>query len=283
MLIPLAVALDLALGEPPLAAHPTRWFGKIVEVFDRRDYGRFNLAVGTLCVLSCVSFALVISLAVPYPLSVFWHLYLLFSAVSVKSMVQHARRCLPRMESNAVQMLVSRRVEDLSYSQRCSAVIESIAENFVDGFFAPLFYFSLLGLPGAMVYKAVNVCDAMIGYRKGKYEEFGKFAAKLDDALNFIPSRLSLLFFEVLKRGSLAYGLKMNPKLNGCSIAAMSYVLGVKLEKRHHYTLPGKEAGSEDVERAIGVYYKLCAMATVFCTMLSFLTARDPLVHLLGF
>ena len=71
-----------------------------------------------------------------------------------------------------------------------AAAVESVAENASDSFVAPLFYYALLGLPGALVYRAVNTLDAMIGYR-GRYEYLGKAAARLDDLLNLVPARLT--------------------------------------------------------------------------------------------
>ena len=75
------------------------------------------------------------------------------------------------------------------------AAAESAAENFSDGFVAPVFWFLLLGLPGLLAYKAVNTLDSMIGHRNARYEAFGKVAARLDDAVNFLPARLAGLLF----------------------------------------------------------------------------------------
>lgn len=255
-----AIFLDLTFGEPPLRLHPVYWFGKIVQFFDKFDLKDLNFVWGILCTISCTSFAVFLSLLPSFiPVTPFWEIYLLFSSISIKSMVDHVKRCLPDMKAEEVQKIVSRDAFKLNFNQRCSAVIESTSENFVDGFFSPLFYYSILGLPAAMFYKAVNICDAMIGYRKGKYEKFGKFAARLDDVLNFIPARLSLIFYEFFKRGSISFALKNNPKLNGCSMAAIAYVLDVKLEKPGYYVIPGKrEPELEDVKRTIKTFYKLC-------------------------
>ncbi|MCS7121759.1 MAG: adenosylcobinamide-phosphate synthase CbiB [Archaeoglobaceae archaeon] len=260
-----ALLLDLIFGEPPLKVHPVYWFGKIVQFFDKFDLGKLNFFWGFLCTTSCITFATILAL-IPFPV---WEIYLLFSSISIKSMVDHVKRCLPDMKVEEVQKIVSRDVSKLNYPQRCSAVIESTSENFVDGFFSPLFYYSIFGIVGAMVYKAVNICDAMIGYRKGKYEKFGKFAARLDDVLNFIPARISLIFYEMMRRGSASFALKYNPKINGCSMAAMAYVLGVKLEKPGYYVIPGgREPELKDVEKTIKIFYKLCLISSVFCIIL---------------
>ncbi len=273
-LLLIAVLLDIVVGEPPLLLHPVYWMGRIVTVLERV---RFSSAVlefvyGALVTVAVAAFALLLSL-LPLPwFTALWHCYLLFSSISVKSMVEHAERCIrDGIDREAVQMIVSRDTSKLSDEQLCSAVIESVAENYVDGLVSPLFYFSLLGLPGVMFYKAVNTCDAMMGYRTGRYEYFGKFAARLDDVLNYIPSRLSLLFFEILKRGSAGYGLRKKVKLNGCTIAAMSHLLGVKLEKPGKYSLPGRNADVGAVEESIRAFKLLSLMAVAtFATITAF-------------
>jgi len=245
----LAILLDLTIGEPPVFIHPVCLFGKIVEIFKkfRRNFKPVvDFLYGVLTVLAVVLIALLLSKIQIFLIEV----YLLFNCIGNGIIRQN------------VQKIVSRDVSKLNDYQLCSAVIESIAENFVDGVFSPLFYFAIFGLPGALIYRAVNVCDAMIGYKK--YYYFGKFAARLDDLLNYIPARLSLILFEVLKRGSIKYGIKNNVKLNGCAISAMSYVLGVKLEKPGYYSLPGRYPKVEDVFKAIDVFKKLCMLAVLF-------------------
>ncbi len=281
ILLVIAFGLDLAFGEPPLIVHPVFWFGKIVEFFDKFRSGKpgYDFVLGTLTVLSVVTFAYLLC---SIPLNVFvktlWGAYLLFSSISVRSMVSHVEECIKsNMDPEKVQMIVSRDTSKLSTYQLNSAVIESVAENFVDGVFAPIFYFVIFGLPGAVIYRAVNVCDAMVGYRNEKYEYFGKFAARLDDILNYIPSRISLLLYEIVKRGSFVYGIKNRVKLNGCTIPAMSYVLEVKLEKPGSYSLPGRFPDIEDVTKSIKLFKKL-SMAT-FLLAISFLYFKVILIN----
>ncbi len=193
-----ALMLDAAIAEPPAFLHPVVWFGKVISGFERLRFERrwMEILYGAFCCLTVIALALILAfLPLPHPLNLLWAVYLLFSSVSVKSMVDHAKACVVNgVDRKAVQMIVSRNTEELSDEQLCSAVIESMAENYVDGVVAPLFYFAIFGVAGAVVYRAVNTCDAMIGYRRGRYEAFGKFAARLDDMLNYIPARLSLLF-----------------------------------------------------------------------------------------
>ncbi|TNE37404.1 MAG: cobalamin biosynthesis protein [Alphaproteobacteria bacterium] len=91
----------------------------------------------------------------------------------------------------AVSRIVGRDPESLDEAGVARAGIESLAENFSDGTIAPLFWFAFLGLPGLCAYKAINTLDSMIGHRNERYEYFGKFAARLDDAVNYVPARLT--------------------------------------------------------------------------------------------
>ena len=128
--------------------------------------------------------------------------------------------------------------------------MESVAESTCDSLVAPLFYFLLLGVPGAIGYRVVNTLDSMIGYH-GKYEYLGKFAARLDDVLNFIPARLTALLlvlaaFVMKRNGRKAWqtALREHAKTEspnaGWPMAAMAGALDVRLEKVGHYQL-GKE------------------------------------------
>ncbi|MEH6546860.1 MAG: adenosylcobinamide-phosphate synthase CbiB [Sneathiella sp.] len=94
----------------------------------------------------------------------------------------------------AVSHIVGRDPKTLDESGVSRAAIESLAENFSDGTVAPLFWFTLLGLPGLCGYKAVNTLDSMIGHRNDRYEYFGKLAARIDDVVNYIPARITGIF-----------------------------------------------------------------------------------------
>ncbi len=201
----LALLWDLLLGEPPSLVHPVVWYGKIVGFLDkrwRRGGPLPDFFAGTLLTLVVVAFALALSLLpfrLPPPLSYALALYFLKSSFAVRSLHEHVARTVTDdlgEKRKAVSMIVSRNTRELDETHLNSAAIESLAENLNDSVVAPpLFYFLLLGLPGAMVYRAVNTLDAMIGYRNERYEFFGKFAARLDDVLNFIPARLTVLLY----------------------------------------------------------------------------------------
>ncbi len=267
----LAILFEILRAEPPLIIHPTVWFGKIVSYLDRKLPP--SILAGLIPPFSTVILAIFLSKIpeiFPFPLNLILSSYLLYTTISIKSMIEHASSCISgnRILANRVQMIVSRDTRNLNEHQLCSAVIESVSENFVDGVLSPLFYFSLFGLKGALIYKAVNTCDAMLGYRKGKYEKFGKISARLDDILNYLPSRISLIFYAFLSKKAFICGIKKNPKLNGNSISAMAGLLSVTLEKTGEYSIDcGKKPEINDVLKSLK-YFKLFSIAAVISAVL---------------
>jgi len=287
----IAFFLDILIGEPPTFIHPTVWFGKIVEFLDKKWKRRghiLDFTVGTIVTLTVISFAYMLALIVvnlPPLIKIVTESYFLFCAISIKSMIEHAKKTVrdEYVVAEEVKKIVSRDVSKLDQHRLASAVIESIAENFVDGVFAPLFYYTLFGIPGALVYKAINTCDAIIGYRTNRYIWFGKFSARLDDLANYIPARLSVLLFITLDIRCIRVvkeyrGIKLN---GGYPISAMAGVLQVTLEKPGHYAVKaGRLPMVKDIYRAIGIYWRLSVIALIifaivhllknFCEYLNF-------------
>lgn len=268
MLPLVALLIDRWVGEPPNALHPVVWMGKLTGVLiglpERLASplvpGRFVQLLWGACVtlvvagtFSAVTFVLLTEIA-PWPVSSF-----LVSAILLKTTLSldGLRKAAETMQSAlttdreaaryALRNLCSRDPSSLDETQLATATVESLAENASDSLVAPLFYFALLGVPGAMAYRAVNTLDAMIGYR-GRYEYLGKAAARLDDLLNLIPARLTalLLLLAGLARGHQArsgYAVlardhsKPESPNAGWPMAAMAGLLGVQLDKPGHYVL----------------------------------------------
>ncbi|NJF25651.1 adenosylcobinamide-phosphate synthase CbiB [Thermococcus sp. Bubb.Bath] len=266
----LALAWDLVLGEPPSELHPVVWFGKIVDFLDshyRRCSPVLDFMVGLFTALIVITFAFLLSIlpfCPPFPLNYILAAYFLKSSFAVRSLHEHVSRTITNdigEKRKAVSMIVSRDTKALDEAHLNSASIESLAENLNDSVVAPLFYFLLFGLPGVVVYRAVNTLDAMLGYRNERYEFFGKFSARLDDVLNFIPARLTVLLYLPLGgRKILEYCKMARFKINSDKpMAAMSAVLGVWLEKSGVYGFPGREPKNEDIKRALRVYWTIVA------------------------
>jgi adenosylcobinamide-phosphate synthase len=162
----------------------------------------------------------------------------------------------------ALRSLCSRDPSRLDAPLLVAATVESVAENASDSVVAPLFYYALFGVPGAIAYRAVNTLDSMIGYH-GRFEYIGKVAARLDDALNYLPARITAGL--LLLGGSLARrdpragwsvlrrdGRKTESPNAGQPMATMAGLLGVQLEKIGHYRLgdPGEPLVAAQIDRA---------------------------------
>lgn len=267
LILALASALDLALGDPPNAIHPVAWMGKVISFLEQGGNKRrpvFQFIYGLLMALFTMAlFVIPAYFIVFYLKSLSFPAYIVVAAVLLKctfsirglqraAVVVKKLLVEDKLEEARLELrsLVSRHTKDLPRPLLVSAAIESVAESTCDSFVAPLFYFLLLGIPGAIGYRVVNTMDAMIGYH-GKYEYLGKFAARLDDILNFIPARLTALLLVlaafVMKtngRNSWQTALSEHTRTEspnaGWPMAAMAGALNVQLVKVGHYKL-GKD------------------------------------------
>ncbi len=222
IVIPAAVALDMFLGDPRRLPHPVRWMGNAItalEPFCRRwrlplvvsgGIFWFMLVAGTgLLVWSGAAAVNVINPKA----GIILQIILIYYAISARSLFQEAmavHRALAEdnLESarKRVAMIVGRDTRELSASEVARAAVETVAENLVDGFAAPLFFAALGGAPLALMYKMVNTLDSMVGYKDDDYRLFGKVSARMDDLWNYLPARLSVpliaLAAELYRKGS---------------------------------------------------------------------------------
>ena len=224
IVLTLAFVFDYLIGDPVYPFHPTRLVGKIITFFENilEKFNLFNVFGGVIFALSVLaaalsfySFLAFLFRELNYYIYVAFEIFVLYSTIALKDMMIHTDRVYSALldkdlkkAQNAVQMIVGRDAKKLDEVGVVSAVIESLSENFVDGFFAVVFWYMLGSVVGyllgkdilffggffAFMYRVVNTMDSMVGYRNTRYEKFGKFAAKLDDFFNFIPARLSVIF-----------------------------------------------------------------------------------------
>lgn len=264
----LALAIDRWLGEPAARWHPVVWMGHYLSwvgafIAPQRaqtgaaDYKRFGL--GALAWLAGAALVLIVSAALQQAVQQLPALLgLLLLGLLLKPLL--AWRML-RGEVLAVEAalteslpagrarlawLVSRDVQALSAAEVRESAIESLAENLNDSVVAPIFWFVLLGLPGAALYRFANTADAMWGYR-GLYQGrdwawAGKWAARADDVLSWLPARLTALLLALVNGGLSLRGLRREagrtPSPNsGWPMAAMALSLGVSLHKPGVYVL----------------------------------------------
>lgn len=214
----LGFLLDLVLGDPYCFPHPIRLIGKLVTVTEKMlrgmwirkkekkaDYNGKELWQGIgLVFIVMISVAAVTSfvLAMAYRLHpilgaavecIMTYKILAVKCLKVESMKVY--QCLksgnPEQARKAVSMIVGRDTERLDEEGIAKAAIETVAENTSDGVIAPMLYLAVGGPILGFLYKAINTMDSMIGYKNDKYLYFGRAAAKLDDFVNFLPSRIS--------------------------------------------------------------------------------------------
>ncbi|MEL6181892.1 MAG: adenosylcobinamide-phosphate synthase CbiB, partial [Myxococcota bacterium] len=264
LVLGLALVWDGMLGEPPVAVHPVVWMGRAirwVEAWAPEEGAWARLVFGVLM-------ALVLPLGFGAGAwGVLWALegwpwvhgavavFLLTSSFALRMLGSAAmvvrdalRRGDVEQARTELRALCSRDATALTPEQLIGGTIESMAENLSDSVVAPLFYFALFGVPGAVLYRVVNTLDAMVGYRNARYLHLGKASARLDDLLNIIPARLTALALIVagqllLGRGRRGWavlrrdGHTTSSPNAGLPMAAMAGVMGVCLEKVDHDAL----------------------------------------------
>lgn len=201
--------LDLFIGDPHSFPHPVRFIGKLIEWLEKLLYKGRNLVFTgiiltccTICITGAVSAIIFAGTYIISPILGFMAesimTYQILSVKSLRTESMKVYKCLITKDVEgaraAVSMIVGRDTSVLDETGIIKAAIETVAENTSDGVIAPMLYLALGGPVSGFIYKAVNTMDSMIGYRNEKYMYFGKAAAKLDDVLNFIPSRISACF-----------------------------------------------------------------------------------------
>ncbi len=212
-MIALAVGfvLDLIFGDPHWMPHPICLIGNMISKTEKVIRGvlpkteKAELAGGILLVIIVAA----VSTAVPF--AILWaagkiHIllrvaieaFMCYQILSVKSLKTESMKVYRELiredlagARKMVSMIVGRDTQDLSLEQVTKAAVETVAENTADGTVAPMLFMALGGAPLGFFYKAVNTMDSMIGYKNDRYLYFGRFAAKLDDVVNYIPARLS--------------------------------------------------------------------------------------------
>src|SRR5947209_6073794 len=222
-----ALAVDQLAGEYPRRLHPVVWFGRVVSGLLRlapaQGWGK-QLAFGAFLAGGLVAGSAGLALLVmrltagmPFP-EVLLGAFLLKASLALRELVEAAARVQQPVQRGdlaaareALRSLCSRDPSQLDGQELLAASVQSLAENASDSFVAPLFYYLLLGVPGAVGYRALNTLDAMVGYR-GRYEALGKASARLDDLANWVPARLTaglLLLAGWLCRRDVAEGWRV--------------------------------------------------------------------------
>lgn len=206
----LGYIIDLAIGDPERLPHPTRWIGSLISALEKKlrkfaGTPGMEKAAGVLLALLTVSavygltlLVLFVSYEISPILCFIVSALFVWAGLSVKSLGAEARGVLKALETGGIEAgrkrlsrIVGRDTGALDRKEVLRATVETVSENTSDGVVAPLFYLALGGPALMMAYKAVNTLDSMVGYKNAKYKDFGWFSARLDDAANYMPSRLA--------------------------------------------------------------------------------------------
>lgn len=287
-IIGLAILLDFKFGDPKNKYHPTAWIGTLIAKLTPMAKNEHPMIekLGGVCIVTIASGLVILPLFVlnngialitidylSLIVSVIVGGLLLKTTIAIRGMEKHAKFVIESLDEDNLDlarthlsMIVKRNTKNLDKNHVLSGVLESISENTVDGITGPLFYYALLGLPGAFAYRAINTADSMIGYRNDIFKNVGWFAATCDSILNYIPSRLTgivmIISAAILQNNwresykiMIRDGKKTESPNAGYPMAALAGALETKFEKINHYKLGDGEIilTKEDVHSAISI------------------------------
>lgn len=311
IVIPLLMGfvLDLILGDPYSMPHPIRLIGNLIsrtEKIVRRLFGGNNLKFGGFVLaLTVIAFSTAIPILI---LVTAYKLNVIVGIITESIMCYYmiAAKCLKKESMKvyyaenehdtekarkAVSMIVGRDTAVLDDSGIIRAAVETVAENTSDGVTAPIMYMALLGAVGGFFYKSVNTMDSMIGYKNEKYADLGFFAAKLDDILNYLPSRITavamIISSAILKYDSKnAYRIWKRDRRKHASpnsaqtesvcagalnirLAGDAYYFG-ELHKKEFIGDNNREIENEDIKRANRLMYSASLIILAISAVLRF-------------
>jgi adenosylcobinamide-phosphate synthase len=282
-----AAILDWTIGDPPGVPHPVRAIGAAIALADarvNRDGAGSRLAGGL------VALGIVLGAAAAGALVARRRVGAVIAAASTLAthdLLREARAVHRALLTSsltdartAVARIVGRDTHDLDASELARATIETLAESACDGIVAPLFWLVLGGVPGAFAFKAASTLDSMIGHHTPRYERFGSVAARLDDAANFLPARLTALLialaagrpFATLRAAMREAAAHASPNA-GWPESALAAALGVRLGGTNRYAgvalegplfhPAGRAPQPDDIPRAIAYVRGVSLLATV--------------------
>ncbi len=259
--ITLAVLIDILIGDPPHLPHPVKWIGtgisRLEKVLNKGAYRKGKGIVMLLIMLAAVfmitAFIIWASYQIHFLIGIVVESVLVSATIAQRNLKEHSLAVYEPlkngdlMESRVrLSYIVGRDTDQLDEGEIVRGTVETVAENTSDGVTAPLFWGLIGGAPLAFVYRTINTCDSMVGYKNDRYQDFGWASAKMDDLVNLIPSRLTgflMLLGNRPESGSvkqawstLLRDAKRHPSPNsGWGEAAVAALLGVQLGGVNYY------------------------------------------------
>ncbi len=257
LILPLIIGflLDSLLGDPRWLPHPIRLFGRLISEGEKRlNNGENRKLKGAVLTFVLIATVWAILFFLLKTAAGYRYLQLVITSVFVfyglanRSLITESVAVIKQLRNGGVKagrkqlsFIVGRETEHLSENEIRIAVLETLAENLSDGVIAPLFFYFIGGVPAMFAYKMVNTLDSMIGYKSEKYRDFGWFAARLDDVLNFIPARITAFLMVLVTfsyRGAkfvFRYGRKHSSPNAGCPEAALAGILNCRFGGANYY------------------------------------------------
>ena len=256
-LLVLALALDLAVGDPSYRWHPVRLVGGLLVRVERALRGAGATGRGGGCVLFVVlavvcgggAAGVVAGAGAVHPgAAQAVHLFLLYSLIALGDLLAHAGAVDaaatagdPDAARTAAARLVGRDTDRMDLAACRRSAMESLGESLVDGVVSPMFWYCVAGLPGIVIFKVVSTMDSMVGYKTERYRDFGWCGARLDDLLNLIPARVSWLL--------VAAAAVVVPGASGREALRCGW--------RQHAVVPGPNAGWSEAALAGAIRRRL--------------------------
>ncbi len=276
IIILIAVAIDIIVGEPPAKIHPVVIMGGVINNIKKLLHNYNNRLSGIILTSTVLIIFLLIFMIIIKVSALNYYLYILVSSLllsttfAIKSLLKSVVLVKKDIDINinnaktSVSFLVSRNTSNLSKEELISATIETLTENITDSVIAPLIYAFIFGVLGAVFYRVINTLDAMVGYKNPENIHIGWFPAKFDDLLNYIPARIAGLIMIIAALlikldWRNAYKIMMRdarktPSPNsGYTMAATAGALGIQLKKPGYYQL-GEEINplkSDTITKAV--------------------------------
>jgi len=246
--------LDRIFGDPAWLPHPVVGFGKLIaageRALNRGPHRRLKgglLAVGLIVAVYVATWTVLLLLGQWPTVAIIVSSVLIFYSLAGKTLIGEVREVFRAVDRSVeegrrqVGRIVGRDTSALTPHEIRTAALETLAENLSDGVVAPLFWLAVAGVPGMVAYKMVNTLDSMIGYRTDRYRLFGTVAARIDDAANFLPARLTALCMLLVSgRPGLAGFVLRNGRRHaspnsGWPEAALAGILDCRFGGTHDY------------------------------------------------
>ncbi|MFF2482545.1 adenosylcobinamide-phosphate synthase CbiB [Paenibacillus sp. NPDC058071] len=313
LLIAAAIVIDWIVGDPKWPTHPVIWIGRLIRLLEARlrasEEGRsagaifrrgIILGVIVLAVSYGVIWGITAAAAAIHPwLGYAASAWFISTTIAVKGLKEAAMLVyVPLTQGRLAEArkyvgyIVGRDTERLNESEASRAAVETVAENTVDAFVSPIVFALIGGAPLAMLYRAANTLDSMVGYRNEKYLHFGRFSARLDDVLNYIPARLTGLLLAlsaamhrsmsgIAALRSIRRFARLHPSPNsGIPESAVAGALGIELGGLNYYFgepserarmgWPRRELEAMDIVRTVRLLYAVSViiMAGALCAWL---------------